>query len=107
MWSCVRGPAGSGVVDDDESGRGRLLGCLAQTGLLRWSSKDSARAEVVDPSLEEAGLQAQTADLPRLQLQLVAALTHPGEGAGHVCRLWAGTHRRNAQQEVRMWTSPP
>lgn len=93
--------ARSGTGDDDESGRGRLLACLAQGGLLGGPREHSGRVEVVDPGLEEAGSQAQTRGLLRLQLQPVLALTHPGEGAGHVCSLRAETHAGEASAGAR------
>lgn len=93
--------AGSGIDDDDESWCGRLLAGLAHCSLLRRLSKHSGRVEVVDPGLEEAGSQAQTADLLRLQPELVLALPHPGEAAGHICRLWAERHTRAFSRRSR------
>lgn len=88
----LRRASSSVVVDDDESRRGRLLALLTHGGLPRRLGKHSGGVKVVDPGLEEAGSQTQSQDLLRLQLQLVLALAHPGEGAGHVCRLGAETH---------------
>ena len=84
----------SGVVDDDESRTGRLLTRLTHSALLSRLGEHSWRVQVVDSGLEETGSQSQTQHLPRLQLQLVLGLPHPGERAVHLHRLWAETGRK-------------
>lgn len=66
-----------------------MLTGLTHDALLRRLAKDSRSVEVVDSGLEETGSQSQTQHLPRLQLQLILGLTHPGEGAVDLQRLWA------------------
>lgn len=73
----------SGIADDDESGRGRLLAGLKLCALVRRLGEDLRRVEVVHASLEEAGLQLHAQHVLRLQLQLVEGLAHPGEHAVH------------------------
>lgn len=71
----------SGVVDDDECWRRRLLAGLELGALVCGFGKHLRRVEVVHARLEEAGLQSHTQHLLRLQLQLVEGLAHPGEDA--------------------------
>lgn len=83
--------AHSDVVDDNESRTSRLLARLTHGVLLGWLGEDSWSVEVVDSRLEETGSQSQAQNLLGLQLQLVLGLTHPGEGAVDLQRLWAET----------------
>lgn len=66
-----------------------MLTGLTHGALLGWLGEDPRSVKVVDSSLEETGLQSQTQHLLRLQLQLILGLTHPGEGAVDLQRLWA------------------
>lgn len=88
----------SGVVDDDESRRGRLLAGLELCALVRRLGEDLRRVEVVHSGLEEAGLQPHAQDVLRLQLQLVEGLAHPGEDAVQPGTFWAAEGRSNCQR---------
>lgn len=83
----------SGVVDDDEGRRRRLLAGLELCALIRRLGEHLRRVEVVDARLEEAGLQRHTQNLLRLQLQLVEGLAHPGEDGR---TFWAAEDKRSA-----------
>lgn len=89
--ACRSGGGGSGsdAVNDDECWRGALLARLAHGALLGELGKDARRAQVVDASMDEAGCQAQLADLLGPQRQLVLGLPQPREGAMDLQSLWA------------------
>lgn len=79
----------SGIVDDYESRTRCLLTRIAHDALLGRLGEDSRRVKVVDSCLEETSSQSQAQHLLRLQLKLVLGLTHPGERAMDLQRLWA------------------
>lgn len=88
----------SGVADDDEGGRGRLLAGLELCALVRRLGEDLRRVEVVHAGLEEAGLQPHAQRVLRLQLQLVEGLAHPGEDAVQPDTFRAAEGRSNCQR---------
>lgn len=88
----------SGVADDDEGGRGRLLAGLELCALVRRLGEDLRRVEVVHAGLEEAGLQPHAQHILRLQLQLVEGLPHPGEDAVQPDTFRAAEGRSNCQR---------
>ncbi len=66
-----------------------MLTRLTRGSLLGRLGEDSWSVKVVDSCLEETGSQSQAQHLLRLQLQFVLGLTHPGERAMDLHRLWA------------------
>lgn len=68
---------GSHTVNDDESWHCTLLAGLTHRAWLGELGKDPRRAQVINPSLEEAGLQRELVDFLWPQLQLVLGLPQP------------------------------